>query len=206
MRPRNAEAVTVELTHLIETGVAGTSGVRSSIGLSTPPPPLLDGLGARPPSADTLALAGIPSNPWSRGLLAFSGLAVLGLAAVLTFSRSSSPSATSPTSGQGPSAVVPAGRTPPPPRADPWPSPPTTSQPAAPEVPSAEPTPSIPTLSVEDLPRAASPLPADTGKGAGRRPPRGASPKPAASSSAAANGGAAPAPSSAPSAGYGYLE
>src|SRR5208283_143103 len=47
MRPRSAEALAVELSYLVESGVASASGVRFSLRRSIPPPVLLDGRGAK---------------------------------------------------------------------------------------------------------------------------------------------------------------
>ena len=184
MRPRSAEALAAELSHLVETGIANTSGVRFSVARSMPPPMMLDGQGAVAPSAQTLALAGVPQRRTRGGLVALGSgllvLAVVGLAVALS----------------RPTAVV---------TAQGQPSPSTIPVPIPETVPAsttAPPTtPSIPTISADELPKA-SPLAPDPAKPGWRRPPpRGKNP----STTAVSNGQVPPtAPTS--STGYGYLE
>jgi serine/threonine-protein kinase len=218
MRPRSAEALAAELTHLVDTGIATASGARFSMARSVPPPPLADGSspGMGPPSSNTLTLAGVPKRPVRWGVVGGAAV-VLVLLVALTFR----PGGSSGTVAVG----VGAGGTPHP----------TTSAPVAVPVPEDIPPPppsgAIPTLSADDLPRVTShslhdgPGPGrdgtghdgtghdGTGEGAratGHKPPHGPGAGHAQTgpggTSPAGPGNTAPAPSSAPSTGYGYLE
>jgi len=196
MRPRTAEALAVELNHLVESGVANTSGARFSLARSIPPPMILDGQGARPPSAETLALAGVAprrSFKWTAVGLASAALAAILAMTVHSTTTPQVAGTTLPTANVHPeSTVIP--DVPPPPAA-----------PAS----AASASPAIPTLSADELPRASALPPPAVGegpKGAQRRAGRGGTAPKAGSPGAGAAGNPAPAPSSASSAGYGYLE
>jgi serine/threonine protein kinase len=202
MRPKTAEALAVELAHLVDSGIASTSGMRFSLSRSIPPPAILDGSTAPAPSAETLALAGLGgiddarrrrSLKWGvTGLVA----AAVVLLLILVLRTSDSPSASSPPA----SPVTPGAQTSP-------------VSNAATDIPppSDDPSPSavMPTLSADQLPRVSSvpnrtAPPAETPKaGAWHR----ARPNPGAKGGSTGPGGnTAPAPSSAASSGYGYLE
>ena len=203
MRPKSAEALAVELSYLVESGVASASGVRFSLRRSIPPPILLDGRGARAPSAETLALAGIPRRSFKWGFVGFALTVLVALVALVLHARSMFATEPTPVARSTISSSTPAG-----------PRTPTSAGahddlPAATEAPPA-PSDAIPTLSADDLPRAASPQAAGALEGAkagARHLPHGAAaPRVAASTIPGTAGSAAPAPSSAASTGYGYLE
>jgi len=190
MRPKSAEALAVELAHLVETGVASTN-VRFPVSRSIPPPPSVDSQRTVAPSAQTLALAGVPRRGMRWGVVGVVGAALL-LVVVLSL-RGSSPSETTATAGQPPApSAVPHATTP-----EDIPPPPDTAAPP--------PGPVIPTLSADQLPRVSS-IPSQSSPPARGpvRPPR--PPRGARLPGAGGTTSTAPVPSSAPSSGYGYLE
>ncbi len=198
MRPKTAEALAAELAHLVETGVASTSGVRFSVPRGGPPAMVLDGRGAPAPSAETLALAGVAHRPVRWPLIAVAcALVVVALAVGL---HSSAPPPATPVAGTPPSqAGAPGGAGAPR---------------AADDIPAPDPGPTaapIPTLSADQLPRVTSTQPTvDPTRQGPRRPPRppGAARGPGGQAGPPSTSpGSAPSPASpASSTGYGYLE
>jgi serine/threonine-protein kinase len=189
MRPRSAEALAAELTHLVETGIASTSGVRFSIARSIPPSAMSDGEGG-PPSTSTLELAGVPKRNarWGVALAALVGGALVLSLSVHLFSGSPSTPA-APAEGASPATMaLGVGEAPKPRAPDDLPPPP---DPAA----------AIPTLSVDQLPRAVTTaaLP-EPQRPSVKHPPVHHPPAPVGAASAPAT------PAPAPSTGYGYLE
>jgi serine/threonine protein kinase len=211
MRPRNAEALAAELAHLVETGIASTSGVRFSLTRSIPPPAMLDGQGAVAPSAQTLALAGVPRRSLKWGMVGFVSALVVAILG-LSF-RSTSPTSSSPASqtGNAPGAT---------PAATGGASPASSIVNIDDLPPPPDPSSPIPTLSADDLfrtPTAGQPVAEihETPHSGAHRPPHpggaAGNGKAGATSASTGNGPAAggntaPAPSSAASTGYGYLE
>jgi len=212
MRPKTAEALAVELTHLIDSGIASTSGVRFSISRSVPPPrpdgPMLDGASAPAPSSETLALVGLARSgarrrSWKWGIVGLTSCLVV-IMLMVAFHSDDTPSSSSPSSagsaGSAGSPGSPVGQ---------GGSPATTPHPAN-DIPLPPDEPAIPTLSADQLPRVSSvphapPAPPEGSKGGWHRARgpnngRGSTPGPAA------GGSTAPTPSSAASTGYGYLE
>ena len=194
MRPKTAEALAAELTHLIETGIASTSGVRFSVARSIPPPAGGPGIEAAPisaaPSSGTLSLAGVPRRSTRWGVLAGAGIGLIFLTVVATSAFSTRPTATSPGTGAPPSATAVVVR-------------------PAEDIPAPDPAISaIPTVSADELPRATTPVasdPATAPRGGNPRHPKGKPVVTGAPSATAAPGTtAAPAPTA--STGYGYLE
>ncbi len=194
MRPKSAEALAVELNHLVDIGIASTSGMRFSVARSIPPPVMLDGQGAGAPSAQTLAAATLlPRRSLKWGIAGFVATALLATLA-LTF-RAPSPSVVPPI---GPAAAGPATASP---------SPSTTPR-LPDEIPPPEPTPAstIPTLSADQLPRVTSAPPTPEAPRGGGRRSRGGSKPPTATAPGSPTPGATPSPPPVPSTGYGYLE
>jgi len=199
MRPKSAEALAVELNHLVETGVASTSGVRFSMARSMPPPNMVEV--PPPPSSSIKTLAEstfLPGRSVKLGVAAAVALALVVAMAATFGSSGSGPRASSlgATAAGAPSAVT----------AVPSPAIAATSaQARAPEdIPPPEATAALPTVSVDDLPRVQPASAPEPPRPAPRRPRPGAKPANAATGTGPPAGPVTPPP--APSTGYGLLE
>jgi serine/threonine-protein kinase len=205
-RPDNAEALTAELTALVEGGIAGTSGVHFSLARSLPPPTPPDELSVLPSSSSTQALAGGMPSHWLKwvvgGLTAVLAISVVAIVAHTRAGSSSSRSPVAQGARETPTGTLPASTG-------------VATKPDQATAPSdsASAVPPIPTLSADDLPRATTPAPQGEGsKASGRHPSRPTGPPPwkpvgpPAQVGPGASHVTAPAPTSAASTGYGYLE
>jgi serine/threonine-protein kinase len=183
MRPRSAEALAGELAHLVESGVANTSGVRFSLARSIPPPPLA--VDSSPPSSETMALAGMSGVPRSRlkwPLISAGAALCLVLVAAVAFLAPGAPSPAPPSLAASPPVAA---------------APPVD----IPAPPPSEAVPNIPTVSADQLPRAPVQTSAPTTHGT---PPRRPGRPPGRGNGATTTPPTTPGP--APSTGYGYLE